>query len=246
MCALCPGHKPFAQRRGRKRHFDEVHGDRLECLEKECTHKWTRSREAVYRKHLREKHELEDNEIDERLGRRARHRRRKGSVINSDPSPYFLPPPTERDRQSPAETRQRPQTPPPLDAVQDVNNAFPPLVAVPSMAYNPWLGNAEHLAPTLAPPELVSEEGYDLLHGNDMIHEFRFEYAFLYATYMMNSVLRFPSSWGGWPGGFTTSNITSHLIQGCYICPPHSPFRLTDIITSRVLGILPSWSQLGS
>ncbi|KAI0268583.1 hypothetical protein BGY98DRAFT_1180318 [Russula aff. rugulosa BPL654] len=140
---------------GLKRHCEEVHRDglRFTCQEDNCTHEWTRSRESEFRKHLRKKHGLEDDKIDEKLGRRARRRCRKGSVIKGDP---------ERDRQCPAEPQQRPLTSSLLDVGKDANHAFQPLE--PSVAYNPWLrhgepnfryseGNGDPLLPTSHPTQ---------------------------------------------------------------------------------------------
>ena len=115
--------------------------------------------------HLRKKHGLEDNKIDKKLGPRANRRRpcrrRKGSVIKSDPLPLLLPPPIERNRQCLVGPQQRSLTPSLLYVGKDASHAFQPLV--PSVAYNPWLGHGEpseleRHALTLSPPGLLSEE----------------------------------------------------------------------------------------
>ena len=167
---------------------------------------WTRSREYDFRNHLKRKHRLEEDKINEILGGPPRRRRRKDRVIESDRPTHFSPqaPSIERNRQSPAEPQQRPLSPP----------------VMPSVAYNPQLGDAEpevtaaehedspseleHYAATHA-PRILSEEDFALLGGYHKIHGwFPFVPAFLYAIYMIDSALRFPSAH---PQGFTTADI---------------------------------------
>ncbi len=146
-----------------------------------------------------------------------------GRVIESDLPPHFLPPPIEHDRQSLAGPQQRPlpvMLPLPAEG-KDAHHTSPPLV--PSVAYNPRLGHAEpeitmtehedssgleHTASTHTPSALLSEEEFALLvsHLKFPIREgrIRFVHAFLYTTYMIDSVLRFPSVH---PGGSTTTGI---------------------------------------
>jgi hypothetical protein len=170
------------------RHYREKHQPGFECLEHDCDYKWTQSRKYEYRKHLREEHRLEDDKIDKILGP-PRRRRGKGRV--SDPPPHFSPPPIERDRQSLAEHQQRPLMPPVLAVGKDVHHASPPLV--PSVAYNPRLGNAEpeitttededssrleHLAAAYTPSRLLPED-FTLLARHYKIHgRFRFVHPF--------------------------------------------------------------------
>jgi hypothetical protein len=179
------------------RHNREKHQPGFECSHPDCDYKWTRSRRSEYRKHLKKKHGLEDDQIDEILAMAPRLGQRKGSVIESDLPPHFSPPLIERDRQSLAEPHQRPLTPPLLAVGKDANHASPPF-SIPSVAYNPRLGHAEpeitttehedssgleHLAATHAPSRLLSEEGFALLGGHLKIHgQIRFVHPILYAT----------------------------------------------------------------
>jgi len=179
-CTLCP--KPFAQKQGLMRHYREKHQPGLKCSHTDCNYEWIRSRRSEYRKHLTKKHRLEDDEIDEILGR---PRRRRGRVVESDLRPHSSPPPIERDRQSLAEPQQRPLMLPLLAVGKDANHASPPVVPP-----NPPLGQAEpeitttehedssgleHLAATHAPSRLFSKEDFALLGGYYKIHgRFRF------------------------------------------------------------------------
>jgi hypothetical protein len=179
--------------------------------------------------------------------------RRRGRVIESDLPPHFSPPPIERGRQSLAEPQQRPLMPPLLAVGKDANHASPPVI--PSVAYNSRLGHAEpeitttehgysseleHLAATHAPSRLFSEEDFALLGGHYKIHgRFRFVHAFLCATYMIDSALRFPSVH---PGGSTTADIPPN--PGMFHIPA-LPFPVGGYHTSPVSGNppLPPWTD---
>lgn len=156
------------------RHYREKHQPGFECSHPDCDYKWTRSRRSEYRKHLKKKHRLEDDKIDEILGVPPRRRRRRGR--ESDLPPHCSPPPIEHDRKSLVEPQQRPLILPLLTVRRDVHHSSPPLV--PSVAYNPQLGHAEpeitttdhedssgleHTAATNAPSALLSEEEFALL-----------------------------------------------------------------------------------
>ena len=196
-CTLCPGHEPFIQKQVLMRHQREQHQTRSECWSPDCDYKWTRSRSSEYRRHLRKRHRLKDDNINEILGGPPRHRRFRGRVTKSDLPPHPLPSPIspiEHGRQSLAEPQQRP----PLLAVgKDAHHASSPLV--PSVAYNPrhWhdaelefptIGHEdsiglEHLAATHAPSRLLSEEEFALLvRYFDRSCRFRFRVA--HAFYM--------------------------------------------------------------
>ncbi|KAI0268593.1 hypothetical protein BGY98DRAFT_1101416 [Russula aff. rugulosa BPL654] len=234
LCIRCPGHKPFAQERGLKRHCEDVHGDgpHFTCWVGNCTVKWTRGRESVFRKHLLKKHGLEGKKVDEKLRRPAWHRhrkpqpRRKGSVIKSDP--LVLPPPIGRDRQSLAEPQQRPLMPSLLDVGKDANHASPPLV--PSVA---WHGQAEpselgRHVPTHAPPGLLSEGESAPVNGNDIIPGLWF---------------LSPSPWGEWES--TTGNNPVIPPNPGTVHIPALPSPVGGIEPPPFLEILPSWGQLG-
>ena len=162
-CPLCP--KRYVQQQGLNRHLQDKHEDGLKCHEEGCPHKWIRSREADYRKlHLGRKHGWGDEKISEKLGRSARRHRRKS---DSESPPHFSPPPIKR-RQSLAE----PQQCPPMLALlsgEDANHAFTPLF--PPVAHNPQFGHEnsselKHLAHTLAPSRLLSEEESALVYAH--------------------------------------------------------------------------------
>ena len=175
------------------RHYREKHQPGFQCLEHNCDHKWTRSRKYEYRKHLREHHGLEDNNVDKILGP---PRRRGKRVIESDPPPHFLPPPIEDDQQCLAEPQQCPLMLPVLAVGKDVHHTSPPLVS--SVADNPQPGHAEseitttghedssgleYLAVTHAPSRLLSKEDFALLGGYYKAHGgSRFVHVFLCAT----------------------------------------------------------------
>jgi hypothetical protein len=80
-CFSCPERRLFTQRQVLLRHVREKHQPRFECSRPGCDHKWTQSRTSEYRKHLKNKHGLEDDEIDKLLA--------KPPVIESDLSPHF-------------------------------------------------------------------------------------------------------------------------------------------------------------
>jgi hypothetical protein len=190
-CTLCPERKPYTQKQVLKRHYEKEHQPNSLINCSHCNHKWTRSREYDFRRHLKKKHGLEDNKINEILGRPPRRRRRKGRVIESDSPPHFSPASIERDRQSLAESQQRPLMLPLLAVRKDANHTSPPLI--PSMVYNPRLGHAEpkvtatehedsseleHLAATHA-PKILSDEGFARLRSYLKIHgRIRFVHTF--------------------------------------------------------------------
>jgi hypothetical protein len=242
-CPSCV--KPFVQKQGLMRHYREKHQPGFECSHPVCAYKWCRFYE--YRKHLTRTHGLEDNKIDEILGVAPRRRLHRGRVVENNLPPQFSPPSVERDRQSLAEPQQRPPMLPLLAAGKDANHAPPPVI--PSMAYNPRLGHAdseittdhedscgiEHLAATHAPSRLISKEEFALLEEYYKIHgRFRFVHAFLYATYMIDSALRFPSVH---PGGSTTADIPPNPGM---LHIPALPFPAGGYHTSPVSGDPPS------
>jgi hypothetical protein len=195
------------------RHIREKHQPGFECMRHDCDYKWSRKYE--YRKHLREKHRLEDDKIDRILGPPRRHGRR---AIERDAPPHFSPP-IEPDRQSLAKPQQRPLMLPVLAVGKDVHHASPHLVPS-SLAYNPRVEHAEseittirhedssgleHLAVTHAPSRLLPNGDFALLEGYYKTHGlFRLVHTFLCATYVIDSALRFPSAH---PGGSTTASI---------------------------------------
>jgi hypothetical protein len=183
-CPLCPDRKPYTQKQVLKRHYKKKHqpDSLIKCSQSNCNHKWTQSRKSDFRKHLKKTHGLEDDQINKKLGPPPRPRRRKGRVIEGVSPPHFSPPPIERDRQSLAESQQRPLMLPLLAVRKDANHASPPLI--PSVAYNPRLGHAEpgvtttehehssgleHLAATHA-PKVLSDEGFARLRSYLNIH----------------------------------------------------------------------------
>ena len=216
-CTRCP--KSYKQRQALNRHDNEKHKPKLKCLYldrlgSDCKHKWTRSRSYEYRIHLCKDHGLEDDKINGMLGT-PRHRLRS-RVVESNLPPQFSPAPTEHCRQSPAEPKQRP----PLPAVgKDAHHVSPRLI--PSVAYYPRLGHAEseitatehedsngleHLAASHAPSTVLSGEEFALVarymkFSIRISGRIRFAHPFLYATYIIDSALRFPSAH---LGGFST------------------------------------------
>lgn len=176
------------------RHYREKHEPGLDCLYPGCDYEWSHSRRSEYRKHLTKKHGLVDDKIDEILAMAPRRCHRGGRVIESD------------------------QMVPLLAAGKDANHAS--LTVIPSVANNPRLWPAapeititshedssgiEHLAATHAPSMLISKEDSALLGEYYKTHgRFRFVQAFLCATYMIDSALRFPSVH---PGGSTTADL---------------------------------------
>ena len=177
------------------RHYREKHQPGYECVERDCDYKWTQSRKSEYRKHLREQHGLEDDNVDKILG--PPRRRGRNSAIESDPLQHFSPPSIERGRRSLAKPQQRPLMPPVLAVGEGVHHTSPPLAS----------NVLEHLAATHAPSRLLPED-FALLVRHYKIHGgFRFVHALLYTTYMIDSTPRFPSTH---PGGSTTADpITS-------------------------------------
>jgi hypothetical protein len=227
------------------RHYREKHQPGLDCSHPDCDYKWTQSRRSEYRKHLRKKHRLEDDKVDEILGVPPRRRRRWGRVIEGEILPHFSLPPIEHDRQSLAEPQQRPLMLPLLAVRKDAHHTSPPLI--PSVAYNSRLGHVEpeitttehedssglkHAAATHAPSALLSEEEFALLvrHLKTPIRKgrIRFVYAFLYVTYMIESALRFPSVH---PGGSTTADIPPNPGM---LHIPALPFPVDEYHTSPI------------
>jgi len=220
-CTCCS--KSYKQQQALNRHDNEKHKPKLKCmyldrLGSDCKHKWTRSRSYEYRIHLCKDHGLEDDKINGMLG--TPRRRLRSRVVESNLPPQFSPAPTEHCRQSPAEpSKQRPAAPALLAVGKDEQYVSPPLI--PSVAYNPPLGHAEseitatehedsngleHLAASHAPSTVLSGEEFALvarylkfsIRNSGRI---RFAHPFLYATYIIDSALRFPSAHSG---GFST------------------------------------------
>ena len=177
-CTQCPKRKSYTQKQVLLRHYREKHQSGLDCSHSDCDYKWTRSRRSEYRKHLRKKHRLEDDKIDEILGVPPKRRRRWGRIIEGELPPHFSLPPIDHDRQSLAEPQQRPLMLPFLAVRKDTHHASPPLV--PSVAYNPRLWHVESeitttghegssgldFAATHTASSLLSEEESDRLMGH--------------------------------------------------------------------------------
>ena len=180
------------------RHYREKHQPGFKCVERDCNHKWTQSRKSEYRKHLREQHRLKEDNVNKILG--PPRRRGRNSAIESDLSQHYSPS-IKRGRRSLAEPQQCPLVPPVLAVREDVHHTSPPLAS----------SALEHLAATHAPSRLLPED-FALLVRHYKIHDgFRFVHTLLYATYMIDSALRFPSTH---PGGSTTADpITSFSQQ---------------------------------
>jgi hypothetical protein len=125
---------------------------------------------------LKNKHKFKEEKIDELLGP-AKHRRGKRKVTESDPPPPRSSPlPIECDRQILAEPQQR------------------PLIERSA---------ATHASPRFLP---VSEEDFAVIATYHAIYEhFRFVHSFLYATYTIDSALRFPPAHLGESGGGSTT-----------------------------------------
>ena len=180
------------------RHYREKHRPGFGCSHPYCDYKWTQSRRSEYRKHLRKKHRLEDDKINEILGVPPMRRRCRGRVIERDLPLQFPPPAIERaDRQSLGEPQQHPLILPLLAMTKDTHLASTPLV--PSVAHNPRLGNAEpeitttehedsgaleHTDGTRAPSALLSEEEFALLVRHSEIPIRKGRIRFVYAFYM--------------------------------------------------------------
>jgi hypothetical protein len=156
------------------RHLREKHEASFVCSHLDgCNYEWAGSRKYEYRNHLKKKHELEDDKIEEILDEPPRCRRGRDNVAESDqvaghPEPEITT--TEHDDSS----------------------------------------GLEHLAATHAPSALLSKEEFALLRGYYRNHgHFRFVHTFLCATFMIDSVLRFPSVHPG-----RSTQPMSHPIQG--------------------------------
>lgn len=158
-CNLCD--KRFTQKQVLSRHEREKHQPRFECSRPDCDYKWTQSRTSEYKKHLRRKHGLESDEIDEILAQPPRLR-----FIKSDQPPHFSPP-------------------------IDVHHASPPLIPPVAYNPQLGNGESEitttehedrgieHLAAIHAPSRLLSEEDSVLVRGHYKTHgRFRFVHAF--------------------------------------------------------------------
>jgi hypothetical protein len=145
---------------------------------------------------------------------------------------------------------------PVLAVGKDVHHTSPPLI--PSVADNPRLGHAEpeitttehedsseleHLAVTHAPSRLLSKEDFALLRGYYKIHvQFRFVHAFLCATNVIDSALRFPSAH---PGESTSADIPPN--PGV-LHNPALPSPVGVYHTSPISGELfsPPWAEAAS
>jgi hypothetical protein len=199
----------FTLESARKRHYEERHSDQPHSTCHKCCQEWTR--EYEHRKHLKRKHNLEDDEINDLLGP-PKQRRGKGKVIESGPPPHSSPPPIECDRQSLAEPHQRPLMPPFLAVGKEANHASQLLIphAEPEVTTtdpdHEDSSGLKHYGATHAPPRFLSGEEFVLLVTYARIHgEFRFVHAFLYATYTIDSALRLPPVY---PEGSTTADIS--------------------------------------
>ncbi|KAI0268429.1 hypothetical protein BGY98DRAFT_1190686 [Russula aff. rugulosa BPL654] len=93
-CNLCPERKYFTQRQVLLRHQREKHQPGFKCSHPDCDHVWTKSRKCEYRKHLRRKHGLQDDEIEEILAQPP-------VIISDDLPPHFPPPPIDAHHSSP-------------------------------------------------------------------------------------------------------------------------------------------------
>jgi hypothetical protein len=157
------------------RHYREKHKPGFECSHLDCNYEWSRSRRYEYRKHLKKKHGLEGDKIDEILAMVPRPSHRRGGVIKSDIRPHSTTLPIERYRQSLTEPQQRPLILPLLAVKTDANHTSPTLVpVVPSPRFlhaesdNTTAGHTdtsglEHLAATHGPSRTLSEEELALL-----------------------------------------------------------------------------------
>ncbi len=209
-CTHCS--KRFTQKRVLQRHLQEQIQPRSECSRPYCDFKWVRF--YPYERHLKEEHKLRDDEINKIRDEFARCRRNGTRVNKYDPPPYSSPPPIEFNRQSLDEPQQFPRAQIlPLFALgEDTHHASPP--PIPSVAYNVWPGHAEpitttsredaselkHLAATHAPSRC---EGFALLVRYSKAFGFKWPIpvgtCFLYATYIIDSILRFLSAYLGAP-----------------------------------------------
>lgn len=187
-CTSCPERRFFTQRQVLFRHIREKHQARFECSCPGCDHKWTQSRTSEYRKHLKNKHGLEDDEIDMLLA--------QPPVVENDIPSHLSHPPVN---------------------VHHASTPLIPYVSHGSRLEDgePEHTTTEHggcgleqLAATHA-PRILSEEDFALLVRHHNIYGgFRCVHAFLYLTHMIDSALRFPS---GHAGTGTTANVPPDL-----------------------------------
>lgn len=171
-CSLCSERKLFTQRQVLLRHHREKHQPGFKCSRPNCDHVWTQSRRSEHRKHLRKKHGLEDDEINEILTQPPIPR-----VIESDLPPHFSPPPI------------------------DVHHASPSLIPlIPSVAHSRRLGDGkpkvtttehengglEHLGATHAPSRLSEEESTLVRRHYETFGRFLSVHAFSCVIYMID------------------------------------------------------------
>jgi hypothetical protein len=152
------------------RHLREKHEASFECSHPGgCNYEWAGSRRYEYRNHLKKKHKLEDDKIEEILAQPPRRSRDRDSVAESD---------------------------------QVAGRSEPEITT----AEHEDSSGLQHLAATHAPSTLLSEEEFAMLGGYYRNHGcFRFVHTtFLCATFMIDSVPRFPSVHPGRP---TTADI---------------------------------------
>jgi hypothetical protein len=84
-CPRCPDRKPYAQRQGLVRHLREKHEPSFECSHPGgCNYEWAGSRRYEYVNHLRKKHKLEDDKIEEILAQPPKRCRDRDNVAESD------------------------------------------------------------------------------------------------------------------------------------------------------------------
>ena len=120
--------KPYAQKQGLMQHYRAQHRTRPKCLY--CNHSWNRPYQ--YRDHLKNTHELVEDDIDRILGKPAGSRR-TSKIVGRDKSQQLRPAiRVDHGRRSPVDARQHPLVP--LPAVAKVTSVAVPPTAMSHVA----------------------------------------------------------------------------------------------------------------
>jgi hypothetical protein len=159
-CNLCPERKYFTQRQVLLRHQREKHQPGFKCSHPDCDHVWTKSRKCEYRKHLRRKHGLQDDEIEEILAQPP-------IIISDDLPPHCPPPPIDAHHSSP-----------PLVQSVGYNPRLEDQEPEITTTKHEYCG-LEHFAAIHAPSKLLSEGDSALVNEHFKAHRrFRFVHPF--------------------------------------------------------------------